>query len=228
MSTYSRVTRLLLSTLMLILATGAGARDKLPETTPEGLVLQHDTKMAAVYMRPGASLAEYDKIALLKAYVAFKKNWVREHNREEGFEQQLRDKDVKRIRRELAEEFNKVFTEVLSTKGGHQMVAEGGDGVLIIRPAIINLEVTAPDLMTAGMQNTYAANAGQMTLYMELLDGVSGELLYRVIDPEAAGNEMWEVRNKVTNKADADRVLKRWATLLNDHLAKVQAADKAK
>jgi hypothetical protein len=63
---------------------------------------------------------------------------------------------------------------------------------------------------------------------MELLDGVSGELLYRVIDPEAAGNEMWEVRNKVTNKADADRVLKRWATLLNDHLAKVQAADKAK
>lgn len=221
MSTYSRVTRLLLSTLMLILATGAGARDKLPETTPEGLVLQHDTKMAAVYMRPGASLAEYDKIALLKAYVAFKKNWVREHNREEGFEQQLRDKDVKRIRRELAEEFNKVFTEVLSTKGGHQMVAEGGDGVLIIRPAIINLEVTAPDLMTAGMQNTYAANAGQMTLYMELLDGVSGELLYRVIDPEAAGNEMWEVRNKVTNKADADRVLKRWATLLNDHLAKV-------
>lgn len=214
--------------ILLLSATGAGARDKLPETTPEGLVLQHDTKMAAVYMRPGASLAEYDKIALLKAYVAFKKNWVREHNREEGFEQQLRDKDVKRIRRELAEEFNKVFTEVLSTKGGHQMVAEGGDGVLIIRPAIINLEVTAPDLMTAGMQNTYAANAGQMTLYMELLDGVSGELLYRVIDPEAAGNEMWEVRNKVTNKADADRVLKRWATLLNDHLAKVQAADKAK
>ena len=174
--------------ILLLSATGAGARDKLPETTPEGLVLQHDTKMAAVYMRPGASLAEYDKIALLKAYVAFKKNWVREHNREEGFEQQLRDKDVKRIRRELA----------------------------------------APDLMTAGMQNTYAASAGQMTLYMELLDGVSGELLYRVIDPEAAGNEMWEVRNKVTNKADADRVLKRWATLLNDHLAKVQAADKAK
>lgn len=228
MSMNSRFCKLFLSALMLVSASAAGARDKLPETTTEGLVLQHDTKMAAVYMRPGASLAEYDKIALLKAYVAFRKNWVREHNRAEGFEQQLRDRDVKRIRSELAEEFNKVFTEVLSTRGGHEMVAKGGDGVLIIRPAIINLEVTAPDLMTAGIQRNFAASAGQMTLYMELLDGVSGELLYRVIDPKAAGNEMWQVRNKVTNKADADRVLKRWATLLNDHLARVQAAEKAK
>jgi hypothetical protein len=206
----------------MVFATTALARDKLPETTPEGLVLQHDTKLAAVYMRPGASLAEYDKIALLKAYVAFRKNWVKEHNRNEGFEQQLRDRDVKHIRSELAEEFTKVFTEVLSTRGGHEMVAEGGDGVLIIRPALINLEVTAPDLMTPGRQDNYAASAGQMTLYMELLDGVSGELLYRVIDPEAAGNDVWRIRNEVTNRADADRVLRRWATLLNDHLARVK------
>ena len=220
--------RLFLSVLMLAFAGTATARDKLPETTTEGLVLQHDTKVAAVYMRPGASLAEYDKISLLKAYVAFKKNWVREHNRDEGFEQQLRSRDVDRIRSELSEEFTKVFTEVLSTKGGHEMVAAGGDGVLIIRPAIINLEITAPDLMTAGMQSNYAASAGQMTLYMELLDGVSGELLYRVIDPEAAGNHMWKVRNKVTNKADADRVLRRWATLLNDHLTQVKGVEKVK
>ena len=228
MSGFSKISKLFLSVLMLVLATAAGARDKLPEKSTDGLVLQHDTKMAAVYMRPGASLAGYDKIALLKAYVAFKKNWVRDHNRDEGFEQQLRDRDVKRIRSEMAEEFNKVFTEVLSTRGGHEMVTEGGDGVLIIRPAIINLEVTAPDLMTAGMQQNFAASAGQMTLYMELLDGVSGELLYRVIDPKAAGNEMWQVRNKVTNKADADRVLRRWATLLNDHLASVKGAGQAK
>jgi len=106
MSIFSRSCRLFLSVLMLVFATTAAAKDKLPETTTEGLVLQHDTKMAVVYMRPGASLVEYDKIALLKAYVAFKKNWVREHNREEGFEQQLRDRDVKRIRSEMAEEFN--------------------------------------------------------------------------------------------------------------------------
>jgi hypothetical protein len=206
----------------------ATAKDKLPETTPEGLVLQNDTRMAAVYKRPGASIAEYDKIALLKAYVAFRKNWVKDFNRNEGFNMQLRDRDVKRIRSELAEEFGKVFTEVLSTKGGHQMVAEGGDGVLIIRPAIINLEVTAPDLMEPGRQDDYAASAGQMTLYMELLDGVSGELLYRVIDPEAAGNDVWRIRNRVTNRADADRVLRRWATLLNDHLARVKGEAPAK
>lgn len=122
MSIYSRSCRLFLSVLMLVFATTAAAKDKLPETTTEGLVLQHDTKMAVVYMRPGASLVEYDKIALLKAYVAFKKNWVKEHNRDENFDQQLRDRDVKRIRSEMAEEFNKIFTEVLATKGGHEMV----------------------------------------------------------------------------------------------------------
>lgn len=70
--------------------------------------------------------------------------------------------------------------------------------------------------------------AGQMTLYMELLDGVSGELLYRVIDPKAVGNEIWQVRNKVTNRAAADRVLRRWATLLNDNLARVKGAEQPK
>ena len=61
---------------LLFLATAVAAKDKLSETTTEGLVLQHDTKMAAVYMRSGVGLTKYDKVALLKAYVAFKKHWA--------------------------------------------------------------------------------------------------------------------------------------------------------
>jgi hypothetical protein len=45
-----------------------------------------------------------------------------------------------------------------------------------------------------------------------------------LIDPEAAGNDMWRLRNEVTNRAGADRVLRRWATLFNDHLARVKDA----
>lgn len=216
--------RVFLSLALAMFAIAGVAKDKLPEVTTDGLHLVKGTKLKAVYQAPGASLKEYDKVALLEAYVAFKKNWQREYNEDSAsLERRITDKDMKRIRDEVAKEFNKIFTEVLSKEGGHQMVTTGGDGVLIIRPAIINLVVTAPDKMTAGMSESYSASAGQMTLYMELLDGKTGALLYRVIDPEAAGNDFFQIRNSVTNRADADRVLRRWAKLLNAQLAAVKA-----
>jgi len=217
--------RMVLLLVLAIFGTVSVAADKLPEVSHDGLKLQKDTKAAVVYKADGANLKEYDKIALLEAYVAFKKNWQKKFNRDViNLQDRVTDKDMKRIRGEVAKEFTKIFTEVLSKEGGHEMVAEGGDGVLIVRPAIINLEVTAPDTMTPGMEQNMSASAGQMTLYMELLDGKTGALLYRVIDPKAAGNEMWQIRNSVTNRAAADRVLRRWAELLNSQLAAVKSS----
>ena len=211
------------------LATSALAADALPEVSHDGLHLLKGTKLRAVYMKPGANLDSYNKVALLACYVAFNKNWQRNYNDESiDLMDRISDQDMKKIRDNLATEFNKVFTEVLSTKGGHQMVTAGGDGVLIVQPAIVNLEVTSPDTMSAGMSQSFSASAGQMTLYMQLYDGKTGDIIARIIDPEAAGGDFVEVRNSVTNMADAERVLRRWATILNDHLASVSAATSAK
>lgn len=95
--------------------------------------------------------------------------------------------------------------------------------MLILRPAIINLDSTAPDLMTAGMSQTFVASAGSMTLYFELYDGKTQVIIARIIDPEAADNAgIAQVSNRVTNTADFDRVVRRWATILNDHLAQLK------
>ena len=213
----------------ILLASTVVAESSMPEVSHDGLHLMKHTKLRAVYMKPGANLEEYDKVALLAAYVAFKKNWQRNHNEQSmDLMNRITDKDIKDIRDSLAKEFNKVFTEVLSTKGGHEMVAKGGTGVLVVQPAIINLEVSAPDTMSAGMQMNISASAGQMTLYMQLYDGKTGDIIARIIDPEAAGNDMFQVRNSVTNMADADRVLRRWATILNDHLGAASTATTAK
>ena len=76
--------------------------------------------------------------------------------------------------------------------------------------------------MTAGMEQTYVASAGSMTLFMELLDGKTGALIAKVIDTEAADNGgMMQVADSVTNMADFDRVVRRWAGILNSHLAKI-------
>jgi hypothetical protein len=213
----------LLFLVLVFAASIATAKDALPETSHDGLKLMHDTKLRAVYMKPGADLSQYDKVALLKAYVAFKKNWKRDYNEDTAsLEGRINDHDMKQIRERVATEFNKEFTKVL-TAGGHAIVTEAGTGVLIVRPAIINLDVIAPDKMTAGMSTTVAAGAGSMTLYMELFDGKTNSIIARVIDPEAASNfGMAQIQNRVTNIADADRLLKKWATILNDHLAAVK------
>lgn len=213
--------------LSLLMASTVLAKDSLPEVSHDGLHLMKDTKLRAVYMKPGANLDEYDKVALLACYVAFQKNWQRNYNDQTlDLMDRITDQDMKKIRDTLAAQFNKVFTEVL-TKGGHQMVTEGGSGVLIVQPAIVNLEITAPDTMAPG-EATFSANAGQMTLYMQLHDGKTGDIIARIIDPEAVGGDFAEIRNSVTNMADADRVLRRWATILNDHLEAVAATSSSK
>lgn len=219
------MSRMILTLFLALLAAACATQDssssRFPAVSPEGLQLVPDTRLRAVYLKPGADLSQYDRVALLEAYVSFAKNWQRDYNESANFEHRVSDRNMKEIRKKVAEEFNREMTRVL-TRGGRQIVAEGSTGVLIVRPAIVNLQITAPDVMAPGIDTTYVASAGSMTLYMELLDGKTGELIARVIDPEAADNAgIAQVANSVTNTADFDRVVRRWAQILNDHLADV-------
>ncbi len=215
----------LLVTSALAVETVVAASNELPKTTTDGLVLQPDTKLRAVYLKPGASLAGYDKVALVDCFVSFKKNWQREYNEDASFENRVSDKDMDGIKKRLAKEFKEVFTKELEA-GGFPVVDTAASDVLVVRPALVNLVVTAPDVMSPGMSESFAPSAGEMTLYMELYDSVSNDIIARVIDPEAdrgPGGEM----NRVTNKEAADRILKRWADILRKHLSAVKAANSA-
>jgi len=197
--------------------TADAAKKDLPEVSPEGLKLVPKSKASAVYLRDGADFSGYNKVAILDCYVAFRKDWKRDQN--DGVNPfKVNDSDVTRIKTELAEEFKKVFAKELTAKG-QTVVTTGGTGVLILRPAIVNLDVTSPDTMEPGTRS-YAASAGYATLYLEIFDGVSGEMLARVMDAEEAGGNygMAVVRNSVTNRADAERMLKKWADALGAYL----------
>jgi hypothetical protein len=200
------------------------AKDKLPEISSDGLHLMKDTKVAVAYVKPGATLNQYTKVKILDCFVQFQKNWERNYNLSEvGLQGRVTDKKVAEMKQGLVAEFKKVFTKVL-TKGGHEVVDDVGPDVLLLRPAIINLEVTAPDVMTAGIVNTWITSAGQMTLYLELYDSATSTLLARVIDPEAGGSGMAEIADRMTNTTQADRILDRWAELLASHLGEVSQA----
>jgi len=217
MKTRTRIVAFLsLALLMLTTSVSFAARKELPEESPEGLKLVKGTKLAAVYMKEGADFSGYDKVAILDCYVAFVKDWQREKNRERFGS--VSDHDVVRIKTKLADEFKKVFSEELAKKG-EEVVTTAASDVLLLRPAIINLDITAPDTLAGGRSFTVAASAGQMTLFLELYDSVSSELLARVMDPEAIdGFGFYQVQNRVTNRVEADRLLKKWADILGDFL----------
>jgi hypothetical protein len=191
----------------------------LPEVDSDGLHLLKHTRERTVYAKPGASLDQYTQVKILDCFVQFRKKWEHDYNMDElGLEGRVTDKDAEMIKKRLAGDFTKEFTKVLN-KSGHEVVDAVGPNVLLVRPALINLDVTAPDVMGAGMQRTIVRSAGQMTLYMELYDSTTSTLLARVIDAEADDGGFAQAANRATNTAAADRILNQWAKELSEHLA---------
>lgn len=211
---------ILVVTACLLAGVAVARKDPLPAVSHDGLELRKGTLADVVYVRPGVDFSRYRRFAILECPVAFSKDWERERR---GSAMRISQKDMDEIRAGLSAEFLKIFREELQDKGGYAIVTEGADDVLILRPAIIDLEVTAPDTMTAGRSYTLSESAGGMTLYLEVFDSVTGQILARAIDRQedrGMGRIQWQ--NSVTNKAEADRILRRWASALRARLDEVQ------
>jgi hypothetical protein len=189
--------------------------DSLPAVTSDGLKRVDSSKVDALYRAEGASLAGYDSVMLLDTPVAFRKNWKRDYNSTRvGVSDRVDDEDMDRIKSELSAAFREEFTKTLQ-EGGYKVVDQPGQTVLLLRPAITDLDVNAPDLQTASMTRTYTAEAGEMTLYMELYDSVTGAKIGEAADHQnSLDSGQITYSNRVTNRAEAERMLRKWATLL--------------
>ena len=211
---------------LFALASVASAADKMPETSPEGLVLMEDTELKYVYVRPGATLDQYTKVVLFDAQVAFRKNWDRDYNRSVlPGTTRVRPKDMEDIKAGLAEMFKEVFTAELQEKRGYEIVQLADHDVLVIKSAIINLDVTAPQLNNTMQNRNIIASAGQMTLVMELYDSVTGEIIARAIDPEMDNRNGLSYRASGSgNKSAARKILGGWAAVLGESLGEIDAA----
>jgi len=184
----------------------------------DGLEPVDGASMAMAYIDPEADFSVFRRVAILDPYVAFRSNWQRDQNRSRS--RGIRSSDMERIRADVASLFKQVFTERLQADGGYEVVDEVGYDVLLLRPAIVDLDITAPDTRTAGRSRTYTAGAGAATLHIELFDSVSGAILGRAADRQTArqsGTRLaWS--NGVTNNAEARRMFGRWADRLRDFL----------
>ncbi len=220
-----RLTGLVCVAVALGLASSSALRAQdSPPTVSDGLRLRSNTGSSIVYVKPGATFGKYDKVAILDCFVQFDKNWQNNYNSNQVDPSTfVTSNDMDRIKKELAAEFKRVFTKELQA-GGYQVVTMGGSDVLILRPAIINLRVTAPDLMTPGINATVVSSAGSATLYIELYDSVTNTLLARAMNSQADQQAWAQSANSVTNTMAADFILKSWADNLRKHLEAARAS----
>ena len=170
-----------------------------------------------VYRKPGVSLAGYSKIMVDPLQISFSKD--RDANggwRMGAFP--LGAQDRERIRTALAGIVQEELVRQVQDRGGYRIVTAPGPDVLRVSAAIIDLNVTAPD-MTPGRNVVITASKGSMTLVAELRDSETGTLLARAIDRAVDDSSFqWEAANSVTNADAARRAAAGWANILRERL----------
>ncbi len=192
--------------------------EEAPNITFDGLVPVEDASVAMAYIDPEADFSVFKRVMILDPYVSFRSNWRRDQNRSRS--RNIRERDMERIKADVASLFREVFTQNLQADNGYEIVDEADYDVLLLRPAIIDLDITAPDIAAAGRSRTFTASSGAATIYLELFDSVSGQIIGRAADRQAsrsAGGAMtWS--NRVMNRAEGRRMFTGWANQLRAFL----------
>jgi len=200
------------------LALGCGtlalARPAAAADTPEswdGLVRVKSKKFQLVYLQPGADFRGYTKVMIDPTEVAFRKNWARDYNSGiRGVGGRVSDADVEKTTQQSAAAATDIFAGAF-TKAGYPVVKDPGPDVLRVRTLVLNVHVRAPDVPQAGRTRTFASEAGEASLVVEVRDSETGAMMGRAVDRRLAGESSILTRNQVTNRSDFRNLVQSWA-----------------
>jgi hypothetical protein len=211
-------THTFVSLVFLFWASFAMAEEESDGLSFDGLKALQETNVHMAYIDPEADFSVFTSVAILEPHVTFRSNWRRDQGRGRS-RNRVSNSDMDRIKRDVAALFKDEFTNRLESRG-FDVVNYSGEDVLVLRPAIIDLDVSAPDTMSGGRSRTYTASVGAATLYIELFDSTSGAIVGRAADRRSArnGGGFATRANRVTNRAAASREFRVWADKLIDFL----------
>ena len=181
------------------------AQDDRTKPTDDGLQ-RVDGRFEVLERRPGSTLEQYKRIVILDCFVEFRENWLRDQNRGKRSFNAVTTEDMARIKKILADEFLAAVTEALEADGAYEIVDVAAADVLVLRPAILQLDVGA-DVYGSRNQLPDMSSGVAMTLYLELYDSATGVLIGRAVDSEAEPDR---------DRAATRRILARWARALRD------------
>ena len=154
--------------------------------------------------------------------MAFAKNWDKKST---VYKQKLSQEELDNIKTKLGKLAEETFAEEFSKKNGMQIVSEPGPEVLRFSSAIVDLWPRAVDTQEPGRNYTYTTSAGSATLYAELRDSETGQLIGRVVDArEARNSSTMRWTNSVENTAEARAMVSDWARILRKRYEAIREA----
>jgi len=172
------------SALFLVLLCSAAGAQVLSDVTEDGLVRVPSSIKAGVYRLPDATFAQYRRVMLAPATVAFRK--MSSQQKRDRLDTGLKPSERQRIVDDMANAFHEELVAELVERGGFALTEAPAPDVLLIEPMISELDLTAPDAGSTPGQRSFVKTAGSMTIIVQLRDAASGVTVGRVIDYEKA------------------------------------------
>jgi hypothetical protein len=89
---------------------------------------------------------------------------------------------------------------------------------LAVHPAIVDLDIAAPDIQAPGRQTDFTTTPARMTLRLEVVDPASGAVARRIVDHRRSEATTARQSSIVGNLAEVERILRQWAVLVREFL----------
>ncbi len=194
------------------------------EVSFDGLHVVDNAAFREAWADPDIEFSRYNKIMPGGAFFEFRA--VKRTSRTQSARSRTRefyiDEDA---RQRLEEEVTAIFTEELANSTRFTVVDEPGPDVLIIRGGLHDIVSFVPP-QPIGRGEIWLSSVGEITLILEVVDSLSGEVIARAVERRAAerGGGMAIQANRVTTWAELRRLTRRWATTLRDGLDAIPEA----
>src|SRR5688572_17220843 len=207
----------------VLLVVAAPLLAQATEDNWEGLVRVRSDKIDMVFLAPEADFRPYTQVILDPSEMAMRQNWLRDQRRRSAASlgNQPTERDIQRGLERGQQQFDTYFTEAF-TKAGFTIATEPGPDVLRIRSGVVDIDVISPDV-GAGRNRTFSEEAGSGTLVVEARDSQTNALLGRAIERRVAGDNGPWLRTAASNRADFDRLFRRWAEASAEGLVELKA-----
>ena len=182
------------------------------ETTADGLVRVPSRAEGGVYRDLDADFTRYKRLMIEPLTVEFVAGWRKQHP-------DVSDSEIRRIQVETAESFREVFTKIFIDEGPFELAEVREADVFVVVPRMLDLKIPAPETELDTGYRSYSPRPISMQMTGELRDGVSGEILLRVIMIEA--DDLYKFKgisgpNRVTNAFEIRGSLERWSRLVRE------------
>jgi hypothetical protein len=217
--------------LPLIAAFGIGCTTAPPtidtspsaEVTFDGLHEILNSEADKAWAVPGLNLSGYSKIMLRGEGIEYRpggESGRTYHSRSSGGPYEVTERQKER----MLEVVREVFLEELGKSENFTIVEEPGPDVMLVRGALLDVvSYVPPD--SAGRIDVYLSQVGQATLVVEVRDSISGAILARAIDRQAAEDMAGGFpSNRVTNTSEVRRLIRRWGRALRERLEELAGA----